>query len=156
MRGGSTTRRAERGAARLVAAIAVAVVAGGLKGPPPAAASELLVVVNPANSVAELTVYEVARIFRGEIVQWPDGRRIQVIDYKPERPERAAFYRAVFHSGPERHAPRGSPYVFRPLEQADPALVKRLVAVMPNAIAYLPARAGPGALKVVARIEVGP
>ncbi len=113
----------------------------------------LLVVVHPSNPVGELSTYEIARIFRGEMLQWPNGRRVQVIDYTEDRPERRAFYRSVYHSGPRRQRPRGSPYVFRPLEQSRPDMIRRLVGLMPNAVAYLPAGSDVTGLKVVARIE---
>jgi len=135
--------------------------AAALAGAPPrllgAAGSEaLLVVVHRGNTVDRLTTYEIAKIFRGETTQWPDGRRIQVIDYTEERPERAAFYRAVYHSDAKRRMARGSPFVFRPLEQRSASLVRRLVAVMPNAIAYLPAAADTAGLKVIARVGESP
>ncbi|RMF23148.1 MAG: hypothetical protein D6760_06015 [Deltaproteobacteria bacterium] len=113
----------------------------------------LLVVVHPSNPVGELSTYEIARIFRGEMLQWPNGRRVQVIDYTEDRPERRAFYRSVYHSGPRRQRPRGSPYVFRPLEQSRPDMIRRLVGLMPNAVAYLPAGSDVTGLKVVARID---
>ncbi len=116
-------------------------------------ATALLVVVHPSNPVAKLSNYEIARIFRGEMLQWPDGRRVQVIDYTEDRPERRTFYHSIYHSGPHRQRPRGSPYVFRPLEQSQPDMVRRLVGLMPNAVAYLPADADTSGLKIVARID---
>jgi len=113
----------------------------------------LLVVVHPSNPVGKLSDYEIARIFRGETLQWPDGRRVQVIDYTEDRPERRAFYHSVYHSGPRRQRPRGSPYVFHPLEQSQPDMVRRLVGLMPNAVAYLPAEVDTSGLKIVARID---
>lgn len=116
----------------------------------------LVVVVHRGNPVEQLTTYEIGKIFRGETTQWPDGRRIQVIDYTEQSPERAAFYRVIYHSDPKRRRPRGSPFVFRPLEQSSASLVQRLVTAMPNAVAYLPAGAELTGLKIIARVEESP
>jgi len=114
----------------------------------------IAVVVNPANSVTSLAQYDIARIFRGEMTHWPEGKRIQVIDYTSTTHERAMFYQRIFDTGPKRLQPRGSPYIFRPIEQHSAALAKRLLAAMPNAIAYMSLADVDKHVKVVATIEV--
>lgn len=113
----------------------------------------MVVVVNPSNAIATLSQYDIARIFRGELTQWPEGKRIQVIDYPLTAQARQHFYHRIFGTGPKRLQPRGSPYVFRPIEQPSAALAKRLVAVMPNAVSYMSEADVDDRVKVVAKIE---
>ncbi|MFQ5479078.1 MAG: hypothetical protein ACE5E4_10725 [Candidatus Binatia bacterium] len=136
--------------ASLAAALALLTLQNAVAGE-----SRSIAVVAHANNEAEsLAPYFVRKIFTGEQTQWPNGSRIQVLDYKAGAAVRSAFYRSLLGSRGARAHPRGQPTVFRPLEHESVGTILKLLRIMPNAVAYVWADEVPEGIKVVATIEV--
>ncbi len=141
----------------LAAALALALALTAPVAPLADQPREIALLVHPSNPVAKLKLYEIERIFSGVRTQWPNGARIQVIDYKPGTPEREAFDGTLFGSTSARNRARRSPMLFVPIEQRSASVVIKLIAVMPNAIGYVWSDLAEDAgLKQVAVIEVEP
>ncbi len=124
------------------------------------AAEELVVIVHPSNAVKTLDVYELETIFTTSRAHWSGSSRITPFNLPPHSPTRVAFDRMVLRLLPDavgrfwvdqRVRGRGMP----PRQLSDPQLVRRVVAAMPGAIAYVPASFVDENVKVVARIRNG-
>jgi ABC-type phosphate transport system substrate-binding protein len=88
--------RAVHAILRVLATGAVLLAAAGSLAVP-AAAEDLgfMVIVHPDVAVNEVTVDELARIYRKETTRWPDGAPIMPVEVGGTAPTRAAFYRTI-------------------------------------------------------------
>ena len=56
----------------------------------------LAIVLNPSNTVENLSLVELRKIFMGEINHWPSGRRITVVMLEPGKLERQAVLTQIY------------------------------------------------------------
>lgn len=123
-----------------------------------AALQEVDIVVDRANNTGLLSREEVRRIFMGDKTSWPGGKRITVLMFTPDQPERGIVLREVFKmnesdytkyflqaafTGRVQAAPRELP--------SAPQMKARLLA-NPNAIGYLKKEDLDDSVKVVLRL----
>jgi ABC-type phosphate transport system substrate-binding protein len=113
--------------------------AGPVRG---AAAADLVVVVSARNPVSALRADQVAAIFLGQAMRFPDGVEAVPLDQQIGSPVRDAFYLRVASKNPALLKAHWSKLVFTgrgqpPAELVDSAAVRRQVAGDPNAIGYI-------------------
>lgn len=129
---------APRTSSRLLgAALLLGVLAGA-----PARAADLVVIVSARNPVAALRADQVAAIFLGQSVRFPDGAEAVPYDQRLGAPLRDEFYARVTSRTPALLKAHWSKMVFTgrgqpPAEMADSVAVRRKVADDPEAIGYI-------------------
>jgi len=105
----------------------------------PASESEpIAILVNKLINITNLSMGELAKIYKGQIIKWPDGQRIFVINRPIDSGIRTRFYKTVLKSksGKEFIMP-GSPLIFKTMSSKSSFGAKRLVNNIPNAIGYV-------------------
>jgi phosphate transport system substrate-binding protein len=116
--------------------------------PPPLPEQTLLtqplaIVVNRTNSVDDLSLSELRRVFLGERSHWPNGRRITLVMREPGEPERKAILKDVCQmneSELKNHFLHGlftGEILVSPKILATPIGVRKFVFNVPGAIGYL-------------------
>jgi len=113
-----------------------------LAGAAHAATSELVVIVSARNPLTALHVDQVAAIFLGQALRFPDGVEAEPLDQRIGSPLRDAFYARVANKTPALLKAHWSKMVFTgrgqpPAELADSAAVRRRVAADADAIGYI-------------------
>jgi ABC-type phosphate transport system substrate-binding protein len=122
--------------------LGTALLLGILAGAAPARAADLVVIVSARNPVATLRADQVAAIFLGQSVRFPDGTEAVPIDLRLGAPVRDEFYARVTNKTPALLKAHWSKMVFTgrgqpPAELPDSATVRRTVADDPEAIGYI-------------------
>lgn len=56
----------------------------------------LAIVVNKSNPLAEISLADLRRVFRGQRSRWTNGRRVTLVMRDPGAPEREAILRALY------------------------------------------------------------
>lgn len=110
----------------------------------PAAAGEVVVVVSAKSPPLELSKDQVAALFLGKLVRYPDGRRAVPIDHGEGMAIRNAFYEAFAGKSAAQIKAHWAKIIFtgrgRPPRQVPGGEeAKRQLALNPDAIAYLDA-----------------
>ncbi len=149
---GGVTRRRCLGMGASVALLGVS--------PAWATSDEILVFVHPSNVVRDLEASELEQIFASQRLHWASGRRILPFNLPPHSVDRERFDRAVLGLAPDevarfwidRRIRGGSP---PPRQVPTPELAVRVVASVPEAIAYAPASFVSEDVRAVARIVDG-
>jgi PBP superfamily domain len=97
----------------------------------------IVVLVHPRNPVKDLTQGQLARIYRGEVTEWPDGTPITVINRPIDSEVRIRFYRQVLGSRQTQpfYQP-DSPFPFETRRVDQESVVATFVARDRSAIAY--------------------
>jgi ABC-type phosphate transport system substrate-binding protein len=121
--------------------LASALLVGALAGAP-ACAADLVVIVSARNPVATLRADQVAAIFLGQAVRFPDGAEAVPYDLRLGTATRDEFYARVTNKTPALVKAHWSKIVFTgrgqpPAELPDSAAVRRKVADDPEAIGYI-------------------
>jgi ABC-type phosphate transport system substrate-binding protein len=121
--------------------LASALLVGALAGAP-ACAADLVVIVSARNPVATLRADQVAAIFLGQAVRFPDGAEAVPYDLRLGAATRDEFYARVTNKTPALVKAHWSKIVFTgrgqpPAELPDSAAVRRKVADDPEAIGYI-------------------
>jgi ABC-type phosphate transport system substrate-binding protein len=122
-------------------------------GTPRIARAQLAVVVNPSNSVEELSLDKLRRLFLGQTKTFPTGAHARVGRHTSSA---ATFDRMALGLQPEIVRSRWMAMIFRgeattiPAELASPDDVKQFVRSHPDAIAFLPQSQIDGSVKVLA------
>jgi ABC-type phosphate transport system substrate-binding protein len=124
---------------RLGAALLLCASASAMPGP---GAADLVVIVSARNPVASLRADQVAAIFLGQSVRFPDGVEAVPVDQRIGSPVRDEFYVRVTNKTPALLKAHWSKMVFTgrgqpPGELPDSAAIKRKVAEDPDAIGYI-------------------
>ena len=85
-----------------------------------------------------LSIAQLARIYKGQQQQWPDGKRIVVVNRPVDSAVRKVFYKKVLDSKPTQkfHLPN-TPIPFRSIVQRSSLATMRFVNNLPEAISYL-------------------
>lgn len=149
-----------RRAVLALAALAVVMVAGagdGVAGGDDDV--ELVVIVASANTQA-VSPSELEAWFLRKERRWPNGDVLVPINAPPDTPPRRVFDRAALKMSPEESARYWLDQRIRsgdsaPREVGDAALVVKLVAKLPGAIAYVAATQELAGVRVVARVRRG-
>lgn len=103
----------------------------------------LAIVVNRSNTVDDLSMAELRRIFLGERSHWPNGRRITLVMRDPGEPERKTILRDVCQmneSELKNHFLHGlftGEILVSPKILSTPVGVRKFVFNVPGAIGYL-------------------
>ena len=130
---------------------------GGASGSEP-----LAIVVNRSNSVDELSLAELRRVFLGERSHWPNGRRITLVMREPGEPERRTMLRDVYQmdeSALKNHLLRGlftGEILVSPKILASAVGVRKFVFNVPGAIGYVRLSDVDGSVKVLKIDELLP
>jgi PBP superfamily domain len=110
----------------------------------------IVVVVNIANSVDDLTVRQLARIYSGEVTEWPNGESITAINRPIESEIRVRFYRQVLKAKPtQKFFQTGTPIPFETQRVDSEAAITRFVGRDRGAIAYCYAPCTAPSVKVI-------
>jgi len=114
----------------------------GILAGAPAGAADLVVIVSARNPVATLRADQVAAIFLGQSVRFPDGTEAVPFDLRLGVPMRDEFYARVTNKTPALLKAHWSKMVFTgrgqpPAELQDSAAVRRKVAENPDLIGYI-------------------
>ena len=101
-------------------------------------AESLAVIVNKNNPTNPLTVTSVAGMFRGEVLHWPGGDRIKLVNREISDEARKLFYLHVLNAKPDQVFYRqGTPIpVQSVIERSDDAVL-RFVGTIEGAIGYV-------------------
>jgi phosphate transport system substrate-binding protein len=115
-----------------------------------AADEPVVVIVNRSNPVISLTLSELARIYKGEVTEWPNGDSITVINRPIESDLRRMFYHLVLHVRPtQKYFQTGSPIPFETVRVDSEQSIARFVSRLPSAIAYCYRSAVDDSVKIV-------
>lgn len=115
----------------------------------------LAIIVNTANSIDNLPLRELRKVFLGERAHWPNARRITLVMMQPGEPERKALIRDVCQMSESdftHHFLKGvfTGEVFAsPKTLASPVGVRKFVFNVPGAIGYLRASDVDSTVKVI-------
>jgi len=134
-----------------------ALLLGALAGAPVCAA-DLVVIVSARNPVATLRADQVAAIFLGQSVRFPDGTEAVPYDLRLGTPLRDEFYARVTSKSPALLKAHWSKLVFTgrgqpPAELPDSAAVRRKVADDLGAIGYIERGALDGSVHAVLVVQ---
>lgn len=107
-----------------------------------AAAGELVVIVSAKSSLAALQPAQVADIFLGQVVRFPDGEEAVALDHSVGSALRDEFYNKVAGKSPALVKAYWTKMIFTgraqpPREVAGSAAVRKLVADNPGLIGYI-------------------
>jgi phosphate transport system substrate-binding protein len=101
-------------------------------------AEGIAVVVNRANPVDKLSIAQLARIYKGQQQQWPDGKQIIVVNRPVDSAVRKVFYQKVLASKPtQKFYLPNTPIPFRTIVQRSSLATVKFVSNLPEAIGYL-------------------
>ena len=107
-----------------------------------ASKTALAIVTQKASSIDSLTLRELKRLYTGEQVVSPDGKRIVPLNHAPKSPERVEFERIVLGMSPDEvgrfwidRKIRGQPGPPKSVPSVE--LLRRVVASLLGAIVYL-------------------
>lgn len=115
----------------------------------------LAIVVNKANSVDDLSMTDLRRVFLGERGHWPNGRRITLVMLDPGWPERDQVLSNIYHMDEtqfKNHFLRGlftGEVLVSPKTLSTPEGVRKFVFNVPGAIGYLRASDVDKTVKVI-------
>jgi len=103
-----------------------------------AQAKTIAVIVHKDNPIDKLLHTELARIYKGRLKRWPDGRAIVVLNRPIQSDIRRQFYRQVLGAEPtKRFQPSRSPIPFKMRQIKSAQASRKFVTRIPNAIAYI-------------------
>ena len=113
-------------------------------------AAVVVVVVNKANPVDALSLRQLARIYAGEVTEWPSGESIVAINRPIHSEIRSRFYEIVLTAPPtKKFFQIGSPIPFETVRVDSERAVPRFVAGETGAIAYCYQPCGGDSVKVL-------
>ncbi|MEO8313837.1 MAG: phosphate ABC transporter substrate-binding protein [Pseudomonadota bacterium] len=119
-----------------------------------AADADVVAVVSAKSSVIALSKYQVADIFLGKAVRFPNGEQAVPIDQKEGTAARTEFYTIYANKSPAQLKAHWSKIVFTgrgrpPTAVANSAEAKKLVAADSRAITYIDRGAVDGSVRVL-------
>ncbi|GAB2879960.1 hypothetical protein GCM10027277_56460 [Pseudoduganella ginsengisoli] len=119
-----------------------------------AQAGELVVIVSAHNPVTTLRADQVADIFLGESMRFPDGAEVQALDQALNTPLRNEFYQKVASRTPALMKAYWTKRIFTgrgqpPRELSSSMAVRKAVAENPGAIGYVERAAVDASVRVV-------
>lgn len=108
-----------------------------------ASRERLLVIVSPAQTITDISVADLRRIYLGQVSRWPNRQRIVMLIPSPRSPEGQTFIKRVIRMAELDYAQYWIGAVFRgeaaaaPLVAASAAEANRFVASHTDAIAVV-------------------
>ena len=101
-------------------------------------ADPIAVIANQRNPIHQLTVGEVAAIYRGEELHWPNGERVKIVNREVSAPIRAEFYRKVLNAKPDQpYYHLNTPVPIQNLIERSDEGILRFVGAIEGAIGYV-------------------
>ena len=101
-------------------------------------AGPIAVIVNKVNDASDLKSSNLARIYKGRMAKWPNGKKIHVIDHSFNSDIRLLFYDIVLDSKPtKKFFKPGSPIPFKKMILVSDLATKKYISRIPNAIGYI-------------------
>lgn len=106
------------------------------------AETQVVIVVSADNPTTMLSRQEIENIFLGRSAQYPDGRRAVPVDQSPDSSVRQAFSSHWLERTPAQIRAHWAKIIFTgrgrpPVDVADDAAVKSVIASNPHAIGYI-------------------
>ncbi len=123
-----------------------------------AAGDEVDIIVNKANTIADLPLADAKKIFMGDKTTWPSGKRISVLMAAAGAPERAVVLREIFKMSDAEFTKYFMQAAFTgkvtapPKEISSAAQMKTTVSGNPGAIGYVLKSDADDTVKVVLKI----
>lgn len=116
--------------------------------------AEVVAVVAASNPVSTLSRNQIADIFLGKMIYFPDGREVLPIDQLENSAAREAFYLKFANKSPAQIKAFWSKIIFTgrgqpPPEVLDDIEVKKFIAQHPAAIGYIEQKSVDDSVKVV-------
>jgi ABC-type phosphate transport system substrate-binding protein len=122
---------------------------------PAAADDPLVIIVNSSNTVSNMSVADLQKIFLGEKNRWPDGKHILVLMAAPGSAERAAVLKKVYKMGESDYVKYFIQASFTgdvsapPKDVSSAAQMKQLISENPGAVGYIRQADADATVKVV-------
>jgi len=121
---------------------------------PAGTADEVVAVVAANNPVSTLSRSQIADIFLGKMIRFPDGREVVPIDQVENSAAREAFYLKFANKTPAQIKAFWSKIIFTGRGQPPPEVsngveVKKFIAKNPDAIGYIEQKLVDDSVKVV-------
>jgi ABC-type phosphate transport system substrate-binding protein len=118
------------------------------------ALADVVAVVAANNPVTTLTRSQVADIFMGKMIRFPNGREVVPVDQVENSAEREEFYLKFAGKSPAQIKAFWSKIIFTGRGQPPPEVsndneVKKFIAKHPDAIGYIERKRVDGSVKVV-------
>jgi ABC-type phosphate transport system substrate-binding protein len=116
---------------------------------------DLAIVVNPACSLTDISLPELAKIFKAQRAKNPDGKKFVLISRETGSPEREAILASVYQMSDPRYEKYFLAATFAGTIQSAPKVIVASVSVCqfvasePGAIGYLRASEADGTVKVL-------
>jgi hypothetical protein len=120
------------------------------------AAPVLAIVVSRADSLNNISLSDLRRIYLGEMARWPDGRRIVPVVLPPASAEQRLFLERALKMADIDYAQHWIGQIFRgrvsgpPYTASSSAAARRFVAAHPEAIAFIDAAEADATVRVLA------
>jgi ABC-type phosphate transport system substrate-binding protein len=116
--------------------------------------ADVVAVVSSKNPVATLSKSQVADIFLGKTVRFPDGALAEPIDQEEGSPARDEFYATFTGKSPAQIKSHWTKIIFTgrgqpPKAVANSVAVRRLIAANPQVISYIERTAVDSSVKVL-------
>jgi PBP superfamily domain len=97
----------------------------------------ILILLNKGNSLQKLSLRQLARIYRGEVTEWPNGEAITAINRPIDSEIRRKFYDVVLDADPtQKFFQTGSPIPFETIRVDSEGSVAKFVGRERGAIGY--------------------
>ena len=118
------------------------------------ASAEVVAVVAASNPVSTLSRSQIADIFLGKMIRFPDGRQVVPVDQVENSAAREAFYLKFADKSPAQIKAFWSRIIFTGRGQPPPEVsngveVKKFIARHPDAIGYIEQKLVDDSVKVV-------
>jgi ABC-type phosphate transport system substrate-binding protein len=118
------------------------------------ASAEVVAVVAASNPVSTLSRREIADIFLGRMIRFPDGREVVPVDQVENSAAREAFYLKFADKSPAQIKAFWSRIIFTGRGQPPPEVsngveVKKFIAKHPDAIGYIDQKLVDDSMKVI-------
>ncbi len=114
------------------------------------AAEPIAIIANTTLQVEGLRSVMLAKIYKGEQDQWPDGKRITVLNRPIESEIRRQFYGTVLKADPTtKFFVPGSPIPVKTMIVQSDLATRKMVASIPTAIGYIPLSSADHTVKIL-------
>lgn len=98
----------------------------------------IVVIVHKSNPIHDITVQELARIYKGKATKWSDGNKISVVNRESAAPIRSIFYKNILGAKVgDAFSDTGTGLPFQTNIQTSAALVRYVVSHLPGAVGYV-------------------
>jgi len=109
------------------------------------------IIVNKNSPLKELTWGELARIYKGRMTKWPNGKTIVATNRPVRSPIRKTFYKKVLGAKPTKQFLKpGSPIPFKTKRLKSDRATLKFIARVPHTIGYILLSAADKTVKILA------